>query len=117
MATAKNTHTKKSFRKTSDAVEITERELGLDPLSKRERVTLAENARIAMEIYGLRTKAGLTQTEIAKRIGTTPSVISRLEDVEYSGHSLSMLRRVAWALGRDVEIRFPPTRHAAHAHA
>ena len=117
MRTARRTRTKKSFRKTSDAVEITERELGLKPLSKRERTTLAENARIAMDIYELRTKAGLTQTELAKRIGTTPSVVSRLEDVEYGGHSLSMLRRVAWALGHDVEIRFPPARHVTHAHA
>jgi ribosome-binding protein aMBF1 (putative translation factor) len=107
MATAKSTRTKKTTRTTSDAVEITERELGLTPLSKRDHAMLAENARIAMYIYELRTQAGLTQTELATRIGTTPSVISRLEDVDYGGHSLKMLRRVAWALGRNVEIRFP----------
>ena len=50
MATVKSTRTKVSIRKTNDAVEITERALGLKPLSKRERATLAENARIAMEI-------------------------------------------------------------------
>lgn len=115
MATAKSTRSRKNIRKTSDAVEITERELGLKPPSKRERAALAENARIAMEIYELRTKAGLTQTALAKRIGTTPSVISRLEDVEYGGHSLSLLRRVAWALGRNVEIRFAPARSETHA--
>ncbi len=108
---------KKSSRKTSDAVEITERELGLKPLSKSKRAALAQNARIAMAIYELRTEAGLTQTELARHIGTTPSVISRLEDVDYGGHSLSMLRRVAWALGRDVEIRFPPTRDRSPATA
>ena len=41
-------------------------------------------------------------------MGTTPSVISRLEDDDYAGHSLAMLRRVAAALNKRVEIRFVP---------
>ena len=39
-------------------------------------------------------------------------MISRLEDADYSGHSLAMLRRVAAALGRRVEIRFPAVKKA-----
>ena len=66
------------------------------------------NAQVAREIYALREKAGLTQRELAKLVGTTPSVISRLEDTDYEGHSLSMLRRIAAALDRRVEIRFVP---------
>jgi transcriptional regulator with XRE-family HTH domain len=50
--------------------------------------------------------AGLTQQQLAERIGTTPSVISRLESADYRGHSLSMLRRIADALGKRVELRF-----------
>lgn len=64
------------------------------------------NMEIARKIYDLRKKAGLTQKELAKRVGTTASVISRLEDADYEGHSLSMLRRIAAALGKKVEIRF-----------
>jgi ribosome-binding protein aMBF1 (putative translation factor) len=64
------------------------------------------NMEIARKIYDLRTKAGLTQKELAKRVGTTASVICRLEDADYEGHSLSMLRRIASALGKKVEIRF-----------
>jgi ribosome-binding protein aMBF1 (putative translation factor) len=64
------------------------------------------NMEIARKIYDLRTKAGLTQKELAKRVGTTASVICRLEDADYEGHSLSMLRRIAFALGKKVEIRF-----------
>jgi hypothetical protein len=41
-------------------------------------------------------------------VGTTPSVISRLEDDDYEGHSLAMLCRVAAALNKRVEIRFVP---------
>ena len=68
------------------------------------------NAEVARKIYELRQKAGLTQQELAKLVGTTPSVICRFEDADYEGHSLSMLRRVAAALDKRVEIRFVPVR-------
>lgn len=45
---------------------------------------------------------------MAELVGITSSVISRLEDAEYEGHSLSMLRRIAAALNKSVEIRFVP---------
>ena len=64
------------------------------------------NLDIARKIYDLRTKAKLSQGELAKRVGTTQSVISRLEDADYEGHSLAMLRRIASALEKRVEIRF-----------
>src|SRR3990172_2831468 len=70
------------------------------------------NARIASQIYDLRTKAGLTQSELAERVGTTASVICRLEDADYEGHSLSMLRRIADAVDKQIEIRFVPKKRA-----
>ena len=66
------------------------------------------SAEVARKVYELRTKAKLTQKELAARVGTTPSVISRLEDDDYEGHSLAMLRRIAAALNKRVEIRFVP---------
>lgn len=68
------------------------------------------NAEIARKIYELRTKAGLTQQELAKRVGTSKSAISRLEDSDYEGHSLFMLKRIAEALDKRVEIRFLPAK-------
>jgi ribosome-binding protein aMBF1 (putative translation factor) len=68
------------------------------------------NTEVASAIYDLRTKAGLSQRALAGKVGTTASVICRLEDADYEGHSLSMLRRVAAALGKRVEIRFAPMR-------
>jgi ribosome-binding protein aMBF1 (putative translation factor) len=77
---------------------------------KAERLAELEEARasaeVARKVYELRSKAGLTQRELAERVGTTPSVISRLEADDYRGHSLSMLRRVAAACGKRVQIRF-----------
>ena len=68
---------------------------------------------MARQIFKLRNKAGLTQQQVAKLIGTAPSVISRLEDADYEGHSLSMLRRVATALQARIQIRFVPIKDDA----
>ena len=77
---------------------------------KPKRIADLESARasaeVARKIYKLRTDAKLTQKELAKLVGTSHSVISRLEDDDYEGHSLAMLRRVAAALDKRVEIRF-----------
>lgn len=71
------------------------------------------NEDIALKIHELRTAAGITQTQLAKRIGTTASVICRLEDADYEGHSLAMLRRIAGALHQRIEVRFIPIRRSA----
>ncbi|SRR6266545_3407863 len=74
------------------------------------------NIEVAKLIYDLRKKAGLSQRQFAKKVGTTASVICRLEDADYEGHSLSMLKRIAAALERRVEIRFVPIRRNSAAH-
>ena len=95
---------------TADAVEILHRRYYE---GRPERLAGLEeergNAEIARKVYALRKKAGLTQGQLAKLVGTTASVICRLEDADYEGHSLSMLRRIATALDRRIEIRFAPT--------
>lgn len=91
---------------TTDAVEILHRryyEGKPDRLASLEEERA--NAEIARKIYGIRTKAGLTQRKLAKLVSTSASVISRLEDADYEGNSLAMLRRIADALNKRVEIR------------
>lgn len=73
------------------------------------------NAEVASLIYRARTHAGLTQAQLARLIGTTQPTIARLEDADYSGHSLTMLRRIAAALSRRVELRFVPLRRRPRA--
>jgi transcriptional regulator with XRE-family HTH domain len=84
---------------------------------KATRLKSLEEARateeIARKIHHLRTAARLTQTQLAKLIGTTASVICRLEDADYGGDSLAMLRRIAGALNQRVEIRFVRIRRPA----
>ena len=96
---------------------------GLAILHKRhyagrpERLAALEEARandeVAREIRELRRRAGLTQKQLATLVGTAATVISRLEDSDYEGHSMAMLRRIAAALNKHVEIRFVPLRKKA----
>lgn len=60
-------------------------------------------------IYDLRTAAELSQAALAKRMGTTQSVISRLEEGGGSNNRLDTLARVAIALGRHLVVSFPET--------
>jgi DNA-binding XRE family transcriptional regulator len=85
---------------------VYERYVGNDPQKNAAFEEELANAEVARKIYDIRAKAGLTQKQLAKLAGTTASVISRLEDADYDGHSLAMLRRIASALDKRVEIRF-----------
>lgn len=96
----------KAKAKTSDAVALLDRMAGDGPELARLMEEARINAVVAQLIYEARTKAGLSQAELAERIGTKQSVISRLEDADYEGHSLSILQRIAAAVGQCVEIRF-----------
>jgi DNA-binding XRE family transcriptional regulator len=87
-----------------DALAIIDMQIGGDrelrELVERETV----NARVAQAIYDARKEAGLSQRELAKLIGTSHSTIVRLEDADYTGHSLTLLTRIAAALGKHVQV-------------
>jgi transcriptional regulator with XRE-family HTH domain len=80
--------------------------VGTDPELVNHHERVLSTLKIGVAINRLRTDAGLTMKELAERVGTQPSAIARLERADYEGHSLSMLRKIAGALGRRVEIRF-----------
>ena len=104
----------KRAKAASDAVEVLHRRFYEGKPGRLKNLEEARaNEEIARKIYQLRTAAGLTQTQLAKLIGITASVICRLEDADYEGHSLSMLRRIGAALNQRVEIRFVPIRRTA----
>jgi DNA-binding XRE family transcriptional regulator len=79
-----------------------------DPERKASLETERMNAEIARLIYEMRKEAGMTQARLAELVGTTQSVISRLEDSDYDGHSLSMLNRIAEALQKKMTIVVTP---------
>ena len=92
--------------KTSDALKIIDNLTGNDPELEDLVREASLNAVVAQLIYEARASRGLTQKELADRIGTKQSAIARLEDADYDGHSLSMLQKIAGALNQKVEIKF-----------
>ena len=86
-----------------------DRFVGDDPERKAMLDEEIVNVEAAQLVYDLRRKAGLSQRELAKKVGTTASVICRMEQADYEG-SLPMLRRIAGALNRRLELRAVPIR-------
>lgn len=85
-------------------IEQVKKELLADEEFRREYDALEEEFSIAAQLIEGRMKAKLTQEQVARRMGTTQSVVAQLE----SGHpppSLQTLRRYASAVGGKVEIR------------
>ena len=92
-------------KKTTNAVEILHHRYIKD--QPERKATIQEeriSAQVAQLIYDLRKDAGLSQKQLADLIGTTQSVVSRLEDSDYEGHSLSMLAKIAKVLNKQVKI-------------
>lgn len=96
------------MKRTSDALEILRHRIEKSPRLKKMYEEERVNLQAAIAIRENREKAGLTQADLAKLIGTTQSVIARLEDANYRGHTLKILERIAGALNRRVEIRLEP---------
>ena len=104
----------KRTKTTSDALAILhKRHYEGDPNRLRGLSEMRTNEEIARQILSLRSAAGLSQAQLAKLIGTTASVICRLEDADYEGHSLAMLRRIGAVLDQRVEVRFVPLGRSA----
>lgn len=106
--TPRSTHTKSrsAKRRTADALRVLDRITGSDRRLRSMIDDARVNSQVAEMIYRARVRAGLTQAELAEQIGTRQPVIARLEDADYEGHSLTMLQRIATALGRQLEVRF-----------
>ncbi len=61
------------------------------------------------EMLAARREAGLTQAQVAERMGTKAPAVARLENALASGRhspSLDTLRKYAAALGKRVEVHF-----------
>jgi len=76
-----------------------------DPEVKAAYDALEKDYAVATAILEARCRSGLTQDELARRMGTTQSVIARLENGKRLP-SCQTLQRVAQATGTDLSIRF-----------
>ncbi len=82
-----------------------------DPEYRREYKALREEFSLVSAMIAARTRAGLTQQEVATRMKTTQAVIARLEGGG-SKPSTRTLERYAEATGSRLRISFEPERMA-----
>ena len=75
--------------------------------SAQTRAGVEQDLALGQLIYDLRIEVGLSQRELAERMGTTQSVISRLEEGGGARNRIDTLARVATALGRHLVLSFP----------
>ncbi len=82
------------------------------PEVRREYDRLDEEFAFLDEIFKARAEVGLTQAEVAKRIGTTQSAVARLESGGGKhSPSLATLEKYASALGCKLQVRFVKQPH------
>ena len=96
--TTKNQHTEISRNPQSDKARW---------IRAETRSGIEQDLALGQLIYDLRTEAGLSQRELAARMGTTQSVISRLEEGGGARNRIDTLARVATALDRHLVVSFP----------
>ncbi len=102
------TREKSPVAKTRGALKIIDGITGDDPELQAIIEEETIHAQVARMIYEARARAGLTQQQLADLVGTKQSVIARLEDADYEGHSLTMLQRIAAALHQRLVIHLVP---------
>ncbi|MEN2738934.1 helix-turn-helix domain-containing protein [Microbacterium sp. X-17] len=76
-------------------------------VSDERRDEVEQDLALGQLVYDLRTAAGLSQRELAVRMKTTQSVISRLEEGGGARNRIDTLARLATALGRHLVLSFP----------
>ena len=79
--------------------------------SSLPKVLRARNpVEISRQLVRLRLARGLTQAELAARIGCKQADISRMEREEYRGYTISQLEKIAESLDAEIELDLIPVR-------
>jgi DNA-binding XRE family transcriptional regulator len=79
---------------------------------RQEYESQKQEFQIASEVIRARTRANMTQAQLAHKIGTQTPAISRLESPGYGKASLTTLKKVAHALGYEVQVKFVPKKRS-----
>src|SRR3989339_1393639 len=85
--------------------EVWKKEVLKNPKVKAEYDKLQPEFAMIQAVIDARAKTGVTQKELARRIGTKQSVISRLESGR-ANPSIAFLKKFAKALNASLEVRF-----------
>ena len=84
-----------------------------DPTLERRIKAGVERLKVIVKIIELREKLGITQAELAKRVGVSQPFIARIEADEASNLSLETLVKIVAALEGEIEIKIRPIKKAA----
>ncbi len=87
-----------------------------NPQFRRKFEEESQKLAIGEQLMQLRLKAGLTQAQVAKKVGTTASAISRYENADYDRYEIRTLQKIVQACGGHLEIVLeagPKTHRAA----
>jgi len=86
-----------------------------DPKTRALYEQEAAKKELWLQLTEARQAAGLTQTQLAKRLGVSQAQVARIEQRGYDSYTLKTLRRYVDALGDgfsiDVQLRTPERRH------
>ena len=100
----------RSWRERADDFEPLKARALEDPETLAHYLRAKHEAAVARSVREVRKHLGLTQQQLADRIGTTASAISRIESEEYEGHSMQTLYKIAAVLDCELEFRLRPRR-------
>lgn len=100
-------------KKTRDLVEMMDVIGGNDPARRARLEALKEQHRLLRQLSAARRKSGLTQAELARRMGISPSTVARLERGESASPNLALVQQMALALGLQLDIRLRTRRKEA----
>ncbi len=85
-------------------------ELEKDADLRREVEVLVNRMKLEQDLIALREKLGLSQREVAKRLGTSQPYVAKLESGRIKNLGVQTLVKYARALGGSVTIKIEPTR-------
>jgi len=68
------------------------------------------NMQIGQAVYDLRETVGLSQADLARLIGSNQAAISKIENADYRGNAIEVLKRVCFALHMPIKISCPRPR-------
>ncbi len=90
-----------------------------DPEFRREYEEESQKKELWLALVEARQAAGLTQAEVAGRLGVSQAQVARIEKRGYNSYTLNTLRRYVEALGEgfSVEVRVHYPQPAGHGHA
>ena len=74
---------------------------------------IAAKSDLWLQLVEARQAAGLTQAEVAKRLGVSQAQVARIEKRGYDAYTLNTLRRYVKALGEgfELEVKVKQARH------